>query len=53
MDVTKLGFDADEMLRGLEKWVRCKSPTYDPLAVNRMQNIVAYDMGQRGALIKR
>ena len=53
MDVTKLGFDADEMLRGLEKWVRCKSPTYDPLAVNRMQNIVAYDMGQMGALIKR
>ena len=53
MDITKLGFDADEMLHGLEKWVRCESPTYDPLAVNRMQDIAVREMGLMGASIKR
>ena len=53
MNVTKLGFEADEMLHGLEKWVQCESPTYEPLAVNRMQDIAAYEMDQMGALIKR
>jgi len=53
MDISKLGFNADEMLNGLEKWVLCESPTYDPIAVNRMQDIAAHEMGLMGASIKR
>ena len=52
MDITKLGFDADEMLAGLGHWVLCESPSYDPAAVNRMQDIAAHDLAIMGATIE-
>ena len=36
MDLTKLNFDANEMLDGLQKWVLCESPSFDRTAVNRI-----------------
>ena len=49
MDVSKLKFDADVMLSGLQRWVVCESPSYDPTAVNRMQEIAAHDLAVMGA----
>ena len=34
MDVTKLDFDDEIMLAGLQRWVVCESPSYDSCAVN-------------------
>jgi len=53
MDVTKLDFNADTMLAGLKRWVLCESPSYDPTAVNRMQNIAAHDLAVMGATVER
>ena len=53
MDVTKLDFDADAMLSGLQRWVLCESPTYDHIAVNRMQDIAAHDLAVMGAHVER
>ena len=49
MDLTKLNFDANEMLDGLQKWVLCESPSFDRAAVNRMQDIAAHDLALMGA----
>ena len=49
MDVTKLEFDANAMLSGLQRWVLCESPSYDLTAVNRMQDIAAHDLAVMGA----
>jgi hypothetical protein len=38
-DANRLPFDADAMLAGLQEWVECESPTYDPGSVNRMMDI--------------
>ena len=53
MDVTKLEFDADAMLSGLQRWVLCESPSYDSTAVNRMQDIAAHDLAVMGANVER
>ena len=53
MDLTKLNFDANEMLDGLQKWVLCESPSFDRAAVNRMQDIAAHDLALMGASVER
>ena len=53
MDITKLDFDDETILAGLKPWVLCESPSYDPSAVNRMQNLAAHDLAIMGASIER
>ena len=53
MDITKLDFDDEVMLAGLQRWVVCESPSYDPCAVNRMQDLAAHDLAIMGASIER
>ncbi len=53
MDVTALPFDAEAMLAGLRPWVECESPTFEPTAVNRMLDLVSYDLASMGAQIDR
>jgi glutamate carboxypeptidase len=48
-----LPFDADEMLAGLKPWIETESPTFDAAAVNRMMDIVQYDMAAMGARVER
>lgn len=52
-DPRTLGFDADDMLRGLQDWVECESPTWDSAAVNRMMDIAAYELAVLGAKTER
>ena len=53
MNPLDLPFDIEEMLTGLKPWIECESPTYDAAAVNRMMDIVAYDMATLGAHVER
>ena len=53
MDITKLDFNHETMLDGLQSWVLCESPSYDAIAVNRMQDLVAHDLAILGASIER
>ncbi len=53
MDITNLDFDDEAMLVGLQRWVVCESPSYDPCAVNRMQDLAAHDLAVMGASIER
>ena len=53
MDITKLDFDDEVMLAGLQRWVVCESPSYDPCAVNRMQDLAAHDLAVMGASVER
>ena len=53
MDITKLDFDDEVMLAGLQRWVICESPSYDGCAVNRMQDLAAHDLAIMGASIER
>ena len=53
MNMTQLGFNDEDMLAGLKPWVLCESPSYDPAAVNRMQDIAAHDLAVMGASIER
>ena len=53
MDISRLPFDAEEMLDGLRPWVECESPTFDAAAVNRMMDLAAADLGAMGAEIER
>ena len=53
MDITKLDFDDEVMLAGLQRWVICESPSYDPCAVNRMQDLAAHDLAVMGASTER
>ena len=41
------------MLDGLAEWIRCESPTFSPIAVNRMQKIAAKQLSSMGAKIER
>jgi len=50
MDVTKLPFDTENMLKGLKTWIECESPTYDADAVNRMMDLVAYDLAGQASI---
>ena len=53
LDLERLAFDADAMLGGLERWVRCESPTFDAAAVNAMMALAAADLERAGATIER
>jgi glutamate carboxypeptidase len=53
MDLNALPFDAEEMLAGLEPWVRRESPTFDAAAVNRMMDLAAHDLTIAGARVER
>jgi glutamate carboxypeptidase len=48
-----LPFDVESMLRELRPWVECESPTYDPVAVERMLDLAAIEMATAGAHIER
>ncbi len=52
-DFMSLPFDSDEMLAGLRPWVETESPTYDPVAVNRMMDIAQHDLAAIGARVER
>jgi glutamate carboxypeptidase len=49
MNLKSLPLDTDAMLAGLQRWVECESPTYDPGAVSRMVALAADDAQARGA----
>ncbi len=53
LDITRLPFDTDAMLAGLERWVRCESPTFDAGAVNAMMSLAAGDLERAGATLRR
>ena len=53
MDVTQLPFDSEAMLAGLRPWIECESPTWDPLRIGRMMDLVARDLALMGARIER
>lgn len=53
MDFNRLPFNAENMLQGLKPWIECESPTYDTNAVNRMIDLVSYDLVAMGATIER
>ena len=46
-------FSADALLAELLDWVRIESPTYDPAAVNRMEDFIAPRLGALGFSIER
>ena len=52
-DLQRLAFDEEAMLRGLERWVRCESPTFDAAAVNAMMALAAAELEEAGATIRR
>ncbi|WP_102222624.1 M20/M25/M40 family metallo-hydrolase [Acidimangrovimonas sediminis] len=52
MTLPDLPFDEDAMIAGLKPWVECESPTYDPAAVGRMMEMVAFDCAQMGAQVE-
>jgi len=52
MDVTELPIDVDAMLRGLEPWIACESPTFDPAAVTRMVGFAGADLRAMGAVVE-
>lgn len=53
MNFTELPFDIENMLNGLQPWIECESPTFDTAAVNRMVDLVSYDLVAMGATIER
>lgn len=52
MALPDLPFDTDAMIAGLRPWVECESPTYDPAAVARMMDLVAFDCAAMGATVE-
>jgi glutamate carboxypeptidase len=46
-------FDLEEILAGLERWVRIKSPTMDRDGVNRMMDVAGEAMASLGAEVER
>ncbi len=53
MNIAGLNFDTGAMLKGLKPWIECESPTHDATAVNRMMDMVSYDLVAMGASIER
>ena len=51
--IKNLEVDGSKMLPGLKTWVQCESPTFNPEAVNRMQDIAVSEMKEMGATIDR
>jgi glutamate carboxypeptidase len=52
-DAKSLAFDSNEMARGLRRWVEQESPSYDPVAVDRMLGLAARDLAVLGAEIQQ
>jgi glutamate carboxypeptidase len=52
MTLPDLPFDTDDMIAGLRPWIECESPTYDPAALARMMDIVAFDCAAIGATVE-
>ncbi|MEI4473805.1 M20/M25/M40 family metallo-hydrolase [Frigidibacter sp. MR17.24] len=52
MTLPDLPFDATAILAGLRPWIECESPTYDPAAVARMMELVAFDCAALGATVE-
>jgi glutamate carboxypeptidase len=46
-------FSADALLAELLEWVRIESPTYDPAAVNRMEDFIAARIAALGFSVER
>ncbi|UXN05746.1 M20/M25/M40 family metallo-hydrolase [Bartonella sp. HY761] len=53
MGFLDLPFDESDMIERLGTWVKCESPTYDAAAVNRMMDLVSYDLVLADAMIER
>src|SRR5262249_53678174 len=51
--INGFNFSTDALLAELLDWVRIESPTYDPAAVNRMQDFIAPRIGALGFSIER
>ncbi len=51
--ITPAAFSGDQLLSELLDWVRIESPTYDPKAVNRMQDFIAGRIAALGFAITR
>lgn len=51
MNLNRLPFDDQAMLKGLKSWVECESPTFEPVAVGRMMDLAARDFATAGARI--
>src|SRR4029079_1701650 len=47
------GVNLDAMIEGIERWVRCESPTRDIQAVNRMIDVVQSDASDLPIAIER
>jgi glutamate carboxypeptidase len=52
-DVSALPFDTEDMLAHLRVWIECESPSYDPIAVDRMMALAAGELGALGAIVER
>lgn len=52
MTLRDLPFDTDAMIAGLRPWIECESPTYDPAALARMMDLVAFDCAAMGATVE-
>jgi glutamate carboxypeptidase len=48
-----LEMDSEEMLGRLKTWVHCESPSWDAAAVNRMADLVSYELAVLDARIDR
>lgn len=53
MNTSELPFDTEKMIAGLRLWVEAESPSYDPVAVNKVIDLAAYDLASVGATLQR
>ena len=49
MDTSRLSFDSESMLAGLQPWIECESPTWDAASVNRMLDLAGGALAEMGA----
>ncbi|SMO46366.1 M20/M25/M40 family metallo-hydrolase [Paracoccus laeviglucosivorans] len=52
MSFLELPFDLEDMIQRLQPWIETESPTFDPAAVARMVDVVAYDAAAAGASLE-
>ena len=53
MNIAELPFDTEQMIAGLALWVETESPGFSAAAVNRVNDLAAYDLASIGATIQR
>lgn len=51
--ISTSAFNAEDLLAELLEWVKIESPTYDPAAVNRMEDFIAGRFDKLGFMIER